>query len=42
MIFSESREMTQAIPEVAKPIGISAHDHLIGGKNGHASFRRLS
>ena len=32
--------MTQAIVEVAKPLGISVHDHLIVGK-GHASLKGL-
>jgi hypothetical protein len=32
MIFSESREMTQAIPEVAKSLGTLVHDHLIGAR----------
>jgi hypothetical protein len=30
-------EMTKAIIEVAKPLGIAVHDHLIVGKAGHAS-----
>jgi DNA repair protein RadC len=34
-------QMTQAIIEVAKPLGISVHDHLIVGKEGHASFKGL-
>jgi DNA repair protein RadC len=33
--------MTQAIIEVAKPLGIAVHDHLIVGKEGHASFKGL-
>jgi DNA repair protein RadC len=33
--------MTKAIIEIAKPLGISVHDHLIVGKNGHASLRGL-
>ena len=33
--------MTRAIIEVAKPLGISVHDHLIVGKEGHASFKGL-
>jgi len=33
--------MTKAIIEVAKPLGISVHDHLIVGKDGHASFKGL-
>ena len=34
-------QMTQAIIEVAKPLGISVHDHIIVGKEGHASFKGL-
>ena len=34
-------EMTRAIIEVAKPLGTSVHDHLIVGKDGHASLRGL-
>ena len=34
-------QMTQAIVEVAKPLGIAVHDHLIVGKNGHASLKGL-
>jgi len=31
--------MTRAIVEVAKPLGIAVHDHIIVGKQGHASLR---
>ena len=34
-------DMTKAIVEVARPLGISVHDHLIVGKNGHASLKAL-
>ncbi len=34
-------QMTQAIVEVARPLGISLHDHIIVGKEGHASFKGL-
>ena len=34
-------DMTRAIVEVARPLGISVHDHLIVGKNGHASLKAL-
>lgn len=34
-------QMTQAIVEVARPLGIAVHDHIIVGKDGHASFRGL-
>src|SRR5262245_22077409 len=33
--------MTQAIVDVAKPLGISVHDHIIVGKDGHASLKGL-
>src|SRR5215510_13705043 len=34
-------DMTKAIVEVAKPLGIAVHDHLIVGKDGHASLKAL-
>lgn len=34
-------QMTQTIAEVAKPLGISVHDHIIVGKEGHASLKGL-
>src|SRR6202163_2193354 len=33
--------MTRAIIDIATPLGISVHDHLIVGKNGHASLKAL-
>ncbi|WP_294532391.1 DNA repair protein RadC [uncultured Rhodoblastus sp.] len=33
--------MTQNIASLAKPLGINVHDHLIIGRNGHASMRAL-
>jgi DNA repair protein RadC len=33
--------MTQDIVAIAKPLGISVHDHVIVGKHGHASLRGL-
>jgi DNA repair protein RadC len=33
--------MTQAIVEVAKPLGIAVHDHNIVGKAGHMSLKGL-
>ncbi len=33
--------MTQQIIEIAKPLGITVHDHIIVGRAGHASFRAL-
>ena len=34
-------QMTQQIVAVAGPLGIAVHDHLIVGKDGHASLRAL-
>ena len=34
-------QMTQSIVEIAKPMGISVHDHIIVGKEGHASLKGL-
>jgi DNA repair protein RadC len=34
-------QMTQSIVEIAKPLGIAVHDHIIVGKEGHASFKGL-
>jgi DNA repair protein RadC len=34
-------QMTQSIIEVAKPLGIAVHDHIIVGKDGHASLKGL-
>jgi DNA repair protein RadC len=33
--------MTQSIIDVATPLGIAVHDHIIVGKEGHASFKGL-
>ncbi len=33
--------MTQQIVAVASLLGISVHDHIIVGKNGHASLKGL-
>jgi DNA repair protein RadC len=33
--------MTEAIVDVAKPLGILVHDHIIVGKDGHASLKSL-
>lgn len=33
--------MTQNIAALAKPLGVAVHDHLIIGRNGHASLRAL-
>lgn len=34
-------QMTQEVVEIAKPLGIVVHDHIIIGRNGHTSFRGL-
>jgi len=33
--------MTQSIVGIAKPLGIAVHDHIIVGKDGHASLRGM-
>ncbi|MDN2564795.1 DNA repair protein RadC [Aquibium sp. A9E412] len=33
--------MTRQVVESARPLGITVHDHIIIGKDGHASFRGL-
>lgn len=33
--------MTREIADIAKPLGITVHDHIIVGKSGHASLRGL-
>jgi DNA repair protein RadC len=34
-------QMTKAIIDIATPLGISVHDHIIVGKNGHASMKGM-
>ena len=34
-------EMTKQIVAAAKPLGVLVHDHIMVGKQGHASFRGL-
>ncbi len=34
-------QMTKAIIDIAKPLGISVHDHIIVGRGGHASLKGL-
>ena len=34
-------QMTKAIIDIAKPLGIAVHDHIIVGKDGHASLKGL-
>ncbi len=33
--------MTKTIVEIAKPLGITVHDHIIVGKNGHTSLKSI-
>jgi DNA repair protein RadC len=34
-------QITKAIIDIVAPLGISVHDHIIVGKNGHASMKGL-
>jgi DNA repair protein RadC len=34
-------QMTKAVIEVSKPLGIAVHDHIIVGKHGHASLKGM-
>jgi DNA repair protein RadC len=34
-------QMTKAIVNIATPLGISVHDHIIVGKNGHPGLKGL-
>ena len=34
-------QMTRQIVDVAKPLGVTVHDHIIIGKNGHSSMKGL-
>jgi DNA repair protein RadC len=34
-------QMTKSIMSIASPLGISVHDHIIVGKNGHASLKGM-
>jgi len=34
-------QMTRQIADIAKPLGIQVHDHIVIGKSGHASMRGL-
>jgi DNA repair protein RadC len=33
--------MTRQIVDAAKPLGVLVHDHIIVGRNGHASLKAL-
>ena len=34
-------DMTKTIIDIAQPLGVSVHDHVIVGRDGHASLRGL-
>jgi len=34
-------QMTKSVIDIAKPLGITVHDHIIVGRNGHASLKGL-
>jgi DNA repair protein RadC len=34
-------DMTRQIVDAAKPLGIAVHDHIIVGRQGHASLKGL-
>ena len=34
-------QMTKAIIQIATPLGIAVHDHIIVGKNGHSSLKAM-
>jgi DNA repair protein RadC len=34
-------EMTKEIVAIARPLGIAVHDHIIVGKDGHASLKGM-
>jgi len=34
-------QMTKAIVDIARPLGIAVHDHIIVGRNGHASLKGM-
>nr|WP_315726597.1 MULTISPECIES: JAB domain-containing protein [unclassified Bradyrhizobium] len=33
--------MTKTIVDIAKPLGITVHDHIIVGRNGHTSLKSI-
>jgi DNA repair protein RadC len=33
--------MTKLIVEAARPLGVVVHDHIVVGRQGHASFKAL-
>ena len=34
-------QMTRAIIDIATPLGIAVHDHIIVGRGGHVSLKRM-
>jgi hypothetical protein len=39
--IAEPRHRAQTIADIAKPLGIAVRDHIIVGKDGHASLKGL-
>jgi DNA repair protein RadC len=35
------RPISKAIIDIAKPLGIAVHDHIIVGRGGHASLKGM-
>ncbi|MGE0847318.1 MAG: JAB domain-containing protein [Flavobacteriaceae bacterium] len=33
--------MTRSIADIARPLGVTVHDHIIVGKQGHVSLRGM-
>jgi DNA repair protein RadC len=38
---ADNIQMTKAIIGIANPLGISVHDHIMVGKNGHSSLKGM-
>lgn len=34
-------DMTRLIIQAARPLGVAVHDHVIVGREGHASFKAM-
>jgi DNA repair protein RadC len=34
-------DMTRQIADAARPLGVTIHDHIIVGRQGHVSFKTL-
>jgi hypothetical protein len=42
LLETPGRAVCEHQHEVARPLGISVHDHVIVGKEGHASFKGIA